>query len=143
MKRLLFIGLLATAITSCEKPRKDYELNTIDGSYNVDLTSVYISGWGTSLPNTDTTFYNLCTIMFDHGTMFTLVNDTIQPIPLLGFNFQYNYAFNTEKNGDTLIIGGEIWTILEDVNNNGLSLSRVTDYFGMGTDLHTIKLTEL
>ena len=43
------------------------------------------------------------------------------------------------------MIGGETWTILEDVNNygHGLSLNRVTDYFGMGTDLHTMKLTEL
>ncbi len=142
MKKLVLLSLFAFA--SCEKePIVQHELNTINGSYNVSLTSVYVSGYLTSLPSTDTALYDLCTIMFDYGTMYTLVNDTIQPVPILGFNFQTDYAFQTERIGDTLMIGGEVWEVLEDEHGHGLSLNRVTNYGGMGTDLQTMKLTEL
>lgn len=134
MKRLLLLSLFAFA--SCEK--EPIRINTQDGAYSVTLEVVETSGW---LGGNDEEFSlsNLCKIRFDYGVMYTLVNDTITPVPELGFMYENNYVFYTWRQDMTLIIGQEEWTISPDEK----SLTRITDYFGMGKNQHTMKLTEL
>jgi len=149
MKNLLLITGLAVGLSSCaDVVVVDANvLNTATGKYSVDLISVSTSGWAGGI-DSDTTIEDLCLIYFEYGGMYTLNNnEEIQQIPILGFNFQDNFFFETSRSADSLMIGGGVWYIVEASADNNIdgdvNLTRVTNYNGMGTDIQTMVLTEL
>lgn len=136
MKRVI-LGVLTTLIlTSCGND--PYQLNTIDGKYSVTWEAVERSGFLGGY-DFDTTIVDMCEIHFDYGIMYTVINDTIQPVPEIGFLYERNHSFYTSRSDTELNIAGEIWTI----SPSELELTRYTDYYGMGNHTHTMKLTEL
>lgn len=146
MKNLLIAATALLAFTSCEQPQGNIELNTLDGWYKVDLQSTATSGYLGGV-DSDTLITDLGYFAFDYGTLYTLNMDSgLIALPLIGINWENSFTFNTELNDTALQINTETWTkFLRSVRGGVVEyrFNRHTDYFGMGTDVQTLILTEL
>jgi hypothetical protein len=109
--------------------------------YNVTFKDVQYSGWAGGWDG-DTCIEDLCLFAFDNGVMTTL--DTglyITDFPILGNQWTGNIQFAIQNNIDSVIIGNEPWGYAKVGGQH--TLNRFTDYFGMGSQVTTLILTEL
>ena len=148
MKNLLIAATALLAFTSCEQPTsviEEQRFNDKDGWYKIDLVSTATSGFLGGV-DTDTTFYDVGIIATDYGTLYTLNMDSaVTPLPLLGINFEATMEFVVTASDTAVVIGNETWYYANTFYDGEkvVVLSRFTDYFGMGTDLQQLILTEL
>jgi len=107
------------------------------GNYKMTWRAIEEAGWAGGY-DFDTVIRNACDIYFFNGKMMTSKNDTMQPIPFMGFLYENSFAFDVERTSNTLMIGGETWKIREKADR--IKLIRITDYNGMGKHKHVMIL---
>jgi len=142
MKKILIMSaVLVAALTSCTKEVQTNELNYDSGWYSVDLHSVSESGHFGGIDE-ERMYTDLCKIAFDGQYVYTLtMDDSVTCVPELGFLYQTDFVHGFVFFGEFIIISNEEWAVGEQ--GDKLTLTRTTDYYGMGKDIQTLILTEL
>lgn len=142
MRKLIIAVGTALAIVGCSKPEPTFDPEpTLEGEWELKVFSSL-----EDYPLLDSAFYNEftglnITFIIEGDDLYTLQNDTLQPIPLLGFVYQNNFHLSIEDRDGSIYIGGEKWK-LTSLTNNLMSLENVTDYGMMGNQLRQFVLAK-
>ena len=131
MRRLLY--LLPLLLLTCHKE----EPFVIDGEWKIDrLESVedyYLYGLNFT---TDTVFDNLV-FYFDSVNVYTILNDTLQPVEIIGFIYSNSYMHTYQYLDTSLFISYEEWDVVSQ-GPNTLVIENKTVYGIVGEQLRTL-----
>lgn len=135
-KGLLLLSLVACTKATITTPPVE---PTLEGDWNLSVYSSF-----EVYPMMDTTFYNEFTdlnvrFLIEDNSLYTLQNDTLQPIPLLGFVYENSFVLSIEDRDGFIYIGGEKWNLIS-LTNNLLVLETTTEYGLMGSQLRQFVL---
>lgn len=137
MKKSIILSAALLILASCSKPQPELNLN--NGHYNIDLSS--IENYDLLNIYIDTTIANVGELRFDNGTGFTLRNDTVTQLPILGNLFVNTYQFDCFLIGDSLRFG-DVW-VLQSTLPGKFIYTNETSYGLMGNQIRTLTLTEI
>tara|TARA_R100000900_G_scaffold123789_1_gene98147 strand:+ start:1249 stop:1680 length:432 start_codon:yes stop_codon:yes gene_type:complete len=138
IKILLLFSLIACSKSPTLTPPAE---PTLEGDWELTVYSSL-----EEYPLWDTTFYNEfkdlnVRFLIEDNSLYTVQNDTLRPIPLLGFIYQNSFILSIEDRDGFIYIGGEKWNLIL-LTINLLVLETTTDYGMMGSQLRQFVLTK-
>lgn len=132
MKRFILLFVL---LLSCSKEPQ----LVIEGEWSLDrmesIEEYQLFNWSFT---TDTTFKNI-KFIFEDGIVYTIKNDTVMPIPIIGFHFQNNAFLSYTHNNNELLINYEPWEIISN-GKSTIILENETNYGIVGNQVRTLYL---
>lgn len=134
MKALLpFIFLV---FLSCQKE----PVFEIQGAWSLDRLESQEDYYLPALQFTTDTLFNQAEMIFDSAVVYTLVDGSITPIPIIGYHYQSSWAFTYSDLDSCLWIGVEPWTFIAK-DNEQMILENETNYGLVGVQVRTLYLS--
>ena len=131
MRRLLY--LLPLLLLTCHKE----EPFVIEGQWQLNrlesIEDYYLPGLSFV---TDTTLEAVA-FVFDTSLVYTLVNNTLSPVELIGFRYENSWVHNYEYLDTSVWIGTEEWKVVSK-DLNSLIVENKTVYGIVGEQLRTL-----
>ena len=119
-------------------------MNIDTGKYVVDIDAIETAGYLGGFDH-DTIVDSVGVFYFHFGDMYTMtLTDSLTPLPILGHKYENTYEFKNvafKEEGTQLQIAGERWAY--SIVDGKVTLTRVTNYGGMGMNILTLTLTEV
>lgn len=110
------------------------------GIWSLDRLESYEEYWLYDLTVTTDTSFNDVQLFFDTLGMYTVIDDTLKPVSVVGYWWSMHWLLNWELD-TALWIGGEPWSLIVEEPNK-IIVENKTRYGIVGEQVRTLYMTK-
>ena len=127
-----FLPLLLLFISCKDEPKFE-----VEGQWTLERLEAYEDYYLPALTFTTDTVFEGVEFYFDSLDVYTMVDDTINYVPIIGYHYETKWVHTYEWQDTSLWIGVEEWKVIQS-DDNHMVIENLTVYGIVGESIRTL-----